>query len=83
MADDPELGVVDDAGRVHGHEGLLVAGSSIIPTSLGVNPSLTIAAVAERCAERLVASARELGLPAASVPPATPPEVIGPRILPA
>jgi choline dehydrogenase-like flavoprotein len=38
--------------------------SSIVPTSLGVNPSLTIAALAERCAERLVADAGDLGLPA-------------------
>lgn len=83
MADSPDLGVVDDTGRVHGHEGLVVVGSSIIPTSLGVNPSLTIAAVAERCADRLVASARELGLPAAASQPAPPPEVIGPRTLPA
>jgi cholesterol oxidase len=54
MADDPSLGVVDDVGRVHGHPGLLVLDGSIIPTALGVNPSKTIAAVAERGAHRLV-----------------------------
>lgn len=83
MADDPRDGVVDDAGRVHGFEGLIVAGSSIIPTSLGVNPSLTIAAVAERCADALRAGAAGLGLPVADVGPGTPPEVIGPRTVPA
>src|SRR4051795_6327680 len=43
MADSPDLGVVDHAGRVFGYEGLYCIDSSIIPTSLGVNPSLTIA----------------------------------------
>jgi cholesterol oxidase len=55
MSDDPRLGVVDDHGRVHGYEGLYVLDGSIVPTSLGVNPSKTIAALAERGAERLAA----------------------------
>jgi cholesterol oxidase len=54
MADDPAHGVVDDAGRVHGHPGLHVLDGSIVPTALGVNPSKTIAALAERGAARLV-----------------------------
>src|SRR4051812_27424404 len=54
MADDPERGVVDDAGRVHGYRGLYVLDGSIIPTALGVNPSKTIAALAERGAHQLV-----------------------------
>jgi cholesterol oxidase len=54
MADDPALGVVDDMGRVHGYPGLLVLDGSIVPTALGVNPSKTIAALAERGAHRLV-----------------------------
>lgn len=54
MADSPADGVVDDLGRVHGHPGLHVIDGSIIPTALGVNPSLTIAAVAERAARALV-----------------------------
>jgi cholesterol oxidase len=53
MADDPARGVVDDAGRVHGHPGLYVLDGSIVPTALGVNPSKTIAALAERGAARL------------------------------
>jgi choline dehydrogenase-like flavoprotein len=39
--------------------------SSAIPTSLGVNPSLTIAAVCERAAQELTRRADDLGLPQA------------------
>jgi cholesterol oxidase len=56
MADDPAHGVVDDGGRVHGYEGLYVLDGSIVPTALGVNPSKTIAALAERGVERLAAA---------------------------
>ncbi len=55
MADDPASGVVDDGGRVHGYEGLYVLDGSIVPTALGVNPSKTIAALAERGVEHLLA----------------------------
>jgi cholesterol oxidase len=55
MSDDPTTGVVDDGGRVHGHEGLYVLDGSIVPTALGVNPSKTIAALAERGVEQLLA----------------------------
>ena len=55
MADDPARGVVDDAGKVHGYSGLYVLDGSIAPSALGVNPSKTIAALAERGAERLTA----------------------------
>jgi cholesterol oxidase len=43
----PETGVVDTQGRAFGHEGLYVVDGSIIPANLGVNPSLTITAMAE------------------------------------
>ncbi len=55
MADDPQQGVVDEYGRVHGYDGLYVSDGSIVPTALGVNPSKTIAALAERNVERLIA----------------------------
>ena len=64
MADSPDLGVVDDRCEAFGNEGLFCLDSSVIPTSLGVNPSLTIAAVCERAAARLAARGSELGLPA-------------------
>jgi cholesterol oxidase len=57
MADDPARGVVDPFGRVHGYPGLHVIDGAMVPTALGVNPSKTIAALAERSAARLVESA--------------------------
>ncbi|MBI5104526.1 MAG: GMC family oxidoreductase [Solirubrobacterales bacterium] len=63
MADSPDLGVTADDGEVFGYEGLYCSGSSVVPTSLGVNPSLTIAAVAERIASGLVRRGADLGLP--------------------
>lgn len=51
MSDDPARGVVNSYGEVYGYPGLYVVDGSIIPTSVGPNPSLTIAALAERAAE--------------------------------
>jgi cholesterol oxidase len=51
MADRPEEGVVNTGGEVYGYPGLHVVDASIMPSSTGVNPSLTIAAVAEMIAE--------------------------------
>lgn len=48
MADTPTTGVVDHAGAVFGYPGLYVADGAVVPTSLGINPSKTIAALAER-----------------------------------
>ena len=85
MADTPDLGVTNDRGAVHGYEGLYCIDGSIVPTSLGVNPSLTIAALSERCAEGLVNDAGALGLPArpAHFSPATPDEIIEDPVVPA
>lgn len=52
-------GAVDPDGRVFAatgtvHDGLYVADGSICPTSLGSNPALTIAALAERTAGRIL-----------------------------
>lgn len=43
----PENGVVDDSGQVFGYQNLRVIDGSLIPGNLGVNPSLTILALAE------------------------------------
>jgi cholesterol oxidase len=53
MADDRNHGVVDDQGEVFGNPNLFVIDGGIVPTALGVNPSLTICALAESIAERL------------------------------
>ena len=63
MADSGDLGVVDHRCEVFGHEGLFCMDSSAIPTSLGVNPSLTISAVCERAAAGLVRRGDDFGLP--------------------
>ncbi|KPJ75722.1 MAG: hypothetical protein AMJ54_14145 [Deltaproteobacteria bacterium SG8_13] len=44
---DPASGVIDGQNRVYGYEGLYVVDGSMIPANLGVNPSLTITAMAE------------------------------------
>jgi choline dehydrogenase-like flavoprotein len=54
MAADPRAGVLDGDGRVHGTEGLYVCDGSAVPTSLGVNPQLTIMALATRLADHLL-----------------------------
>jgi cholesterol oxidase len=43
----PEDGVVDSRQRVFGYENLLVCDGAAVPANVGVNPSLTIAALAE------------------------------------
>ncbi len=54
MADAATEGVVSPTGEVHGYPGLFVADGSMLPTSLGVHPALTIAALAERVAAGMV-----------------------------
>ncbi len=48
MGETPETGVIDLQNRVFGYENMYVIDGSMIPTNLGVNPSLTISAFAER-----------------------------------
>jgi cholesterol oxidase len=48
------LGVVDTCGESLRNRSLFVVDAAIIPSALGVNPSLTIAAVAESIADRLI-----------------------------
>ena len=48
IGDSAETGVVDPYHRVYGHPGLHVIDGSTIGANLGVNPALTITAMAER-----------------------------------
>ncbi len=57
MGSSPEYGVVDPFGEVYGHPGLYVADGSVMPGPTGPNPSLTIAALADRTADRILAHA--------------------------
>lgn len=56
LADSPEKGVVSTSGEVFGHPGLFIADGSVIPTSIGFHPVMTISAIAERIADAVVAS---------------------------
>jgi hypothetical protein len=69
MGKDRNNGVVDNLGRVYKgtgttltdlYEGFYVADGGVVPTSLGVNSSLTISALAFRIAENIVGSANFL-----------------------
>ena len=54
MGRDVGEGVCDEYGQVFGHPGLYVMDGSLLPGPVGANPSLTIAAVADRAVEHLL-----------------------------
>ncbi len=59
MCDSCEGGVIDEFGRAYAadgslHRGLYVADGSVMPSALGVNPFLTIAAISERIAAHII-----------------------------
>lgn len=54
MASDPGRGVVNTSGEVFGCPRLFVADGSVMPGPVGANPSLTIAALADRFADALI-----------------------------
>ena len=51
MGIDPKRSVVDEHCQTHDVKGLFVIDGSVTPTSLGVNPQVTILAIAEKNAE--------------------------------
>ena len=55
MGTSRENGVIDHAGRVFGYPGLHVLDGAIVPEAVGVNPSRTIAALAERAMVEIAA----------------------------
>ena len=54
MSDSPLSGVTNDCGEVWGYKGLYVADGALMPAALGVNPSATISAIAERVAFQMI-----------------------------
>ena len=54
LGDDPETSVTDPYGLTHDHPNLWICDASLLPTSAAVNPSLTIAALALRQADRIL-----------------------------
>jgi len=58
MGDRPERGVVNHAGEVYGYRNLYVADAAIIPEAVGVNPTRTIGALAERVARIICSEGR-------------------------
>ncbi len=56
---DRSSGVVDARQRVFGYENLLVCDGSAIPANVGVNPSLTITALAEHAMSQVPAAAAQ------------------------
>lgn len=57
MGADPAHGVIDAQHRVFGYRGLYVVDGSAVGANLGVNPSLTITALAERAMSFIPSSA--------------------------
>lgn len=61
VADGPDRGVIDARHEVFGYPGLYVVDGSAVPANLGVNPSLTITAMAERAMSLMPAKAPSQG----------------------
>ena len=57
IAADEDNGVIDANHEAFNYPGLYVADGSVIPANLGVNPSLTITAMAERAMSKIPAKA--------------------------
>jgi len=58
VADTADHGVVNHAGEVFGYPNLFVADGAVVPKALGLNPSRTIGALAERTASIITTEGR-------------------------
>ena len=67
MAADPRQGVVSPGHEVFGVPGLYVADGSVVPSSVAVNPQVTIMALATRAADLLADRLDETAKTAAAV----------------
>ncbi|MEU6780016.1 GMC oxidoreductase [Nonomuraea angiospora] len=68
MGRHPAEGVVDEYGEVFGHPGLYVLDGACVPGPVGVNPSLTIAAISDRACEHVLETAPRMAARRAGVP---------------
>ncbi|MFJ9752980.1 GMC family oxidoreductase N-terminal domain-containing protein [Streptomyces chartreusis] len=62
IGDDPNTSALTDTHELRGHPGLFVTDGSAVPTSLTINPSLTIAALAERASPAIIDSTNTTGI---------------------
>ena len=53
MGESPEKGVIDKNNRVFGYENMFVIDGSMISANPGVNPSLSITAIAEHAMSKI------------------------------
>jgi hypothetical protein len=70
IGDDPATSALTPDHELRGSPGLFVTDGSAVPTSLTVNPSLTIAALAERASVAIARCAADSGIPVLSGVPA-------------
>ena len=54
FGENSRLCVADSWGKVHGHNGLFIADSSLMNSGLGVNPQGTLMAIANRIANKFI-----------------------------
>ena len=68
----PSDGVVDDRHRVFGYHNMYICDGSVMAANLGVNPSLTITALAERAMSFIPPAAATVWNDTAASPPEPP-----------
>lgn len=69
MGRDEHEGVVDSQGRVFNYPGLYIADGSVMPGPVGPNPSLTIAALADRFVSTMIDERKGVTVPPPQPPP--------------
>lgn len=62
IGDNPTTSALTDTHELRGHPGLFITDGSAVPTSLTVNPSLTIAALAERATPTIITRTHSYGV---------------------
>ncbi len=59
----PAKAVVDPEFRLHGHKNIFVADSSIFPNAPGINPSLTVMALAQKLSDQFTGTTYDKQIP--------------------